>query len=145
MGESENVGHENHYRSHCSMELEGGREAAIELLGVEIVETAERNLQEIISNRISDDGDTAKRGFKEKWLVSLYTTNFVVKEKKIPKKVPKKNGKKEQVNTGSKKVEKKELPKSLEIKENRDTSQNLINTDSMDSEKNSVQTVISKK
>ena len=95
MGESENVGcRENHYRSHCSMELKGGREAAVELLGVEIVETAEKSLREIISNRISDNGDTKKRGFQEKWLVSLYTTNFVVKEKEKPKKVPQKNGKK---------------------------------------------------
>ena len=142
MGDSENVGyHENHYRSHCSMELKDGREAAIELLGVEVVETAEKSLREIISNRISDDGDTNKRSFQEKWLVSLYTTNFVVKEKEKPKKVLKKNGKKEKVNL-SKKVEKKELPKSLEIKENRVTSQNLINTDSMTSEKSFVQEVL---
>ena len=103
MGDSKNVGHENHYRSHCSFELTGGREAAIKLLGVEMVEGAEKSLQEIISNRISDDGDTAKRGFQEKWLVSLYTTNFVVKPEKVketPKKVSKKNGKKEEVNTG---------------------------------------------
>ncbi len=140
MEESENVGwHENRYRSHCSFELKGGREAAIKLLGVEMVEGAEKSLQEIISNRISDDGDTKKRDFQEKWLVSLYTTNFVVKEKEKPKKVLKKNGKK--VNL-SKKVEKKELPKSLEIKENRVTSQNLIATDSKNSEKNSVQEVL---
>ena len=124
MGESENVVHENHYRSHCSFELKGGREAAIKLLGVEMVEGAEKNLQEIISNRISDDGDTKKRGFQEK-----------------SKKVLKKNGKKEKVNL-SKNVEKKELPKSLEIKENRVTSQNLINTDSKNSEKNFVQEVL---
>ncbi len=68
-----------------------------------------------------------------------------MKEKEAPKKVLKKNGKKEKVNTGSEKVEKKELPKSLEIleiKENRVTSRNLINTDSMNSEKSFVQTVM---
>ncbi len=104
-----------------------------------MVEGAEKSLQEIISNRILDDGDTKKRDFQEKWLISLYTTNFVVIEKEKPKKVLKKNGKK--VNL-SKKVEKKELPKSLEIKENRVTSQNLIATDSKNSEKNSVQEVL---
>ena len=61
-----------------------------------------------------------------------------MKEKETLKKIPKKNAKKEKVNTGSK----EELPKSLEVKEDRVTSQNLITTDYMDLEKNVVQAVM---
>ena len=79
-----------------------------------------------------------------RWVLSCYVVYSEVKEKAVKKKVPKKNGKKEKVNTNSKKEksEKKELPKSLEIKENRVTSQNLINTDYKNSEKNFVQEVL---
>jgi len=124
MGKPEGSRSDNHYRSHCSFELKGGRDAVMQLLDIVTVEKSERNLRDIIEKRLEEDDDTEKREFEEKWLISLYTTKFVIKEK-----VEKVSKKKEKVTKLDKKT-KAVLPKSLKVKPERVSSTNITGTGS---------------
>ncbi len=123
--------HSKKLRSHCQFPIENGRKVAQDIIGISLLESTEKDLRETILSRIPK-GDETKREFDVRWVLSCYVVYGEVKEKVEKKKVPKKNGKKEKVNLSKKvkngKNEEVELPKSLEIKENRTTSQNLIAT-----------------
>ena len=112
--------HENRLRSHESFSIEGLEPFIEKVMGEDWMSNVVENLKEIILSRVPEDNEI-KREFKSRFVLSCYCVYSVVKEREKPKKVSKKNGKKEKVNTGSK----EELPKSLEVKEDRVTSQNL--------------------
>ena len=120
--------HSNKLRSHCQFpiadEKADGRKLAGEFIGDDVVKETEQNLKSIILERIPK-GDETKREFDVRWVISCYAVLSEVKEKvekKVPKKVQKKNGK-------DKKGNAVELPKSMEVKKDRVTSQNLIKND----------------
>lgn len=132
--------HLNQYRSHEQFSIEGLEPFIEKVMGKDFMPNVIANLKEIIMDRVDEDEDVEMQ-FHSRFVLSCYcrlTPVAVVEEKKKPKKVAKKNGKKEKVDVSKKVGKEVGLPKSLEIKEGAKTSQNLINTDSMDSEKNAV-------
>ncbi len=160
--------HSNKLRSHLQFEIKDGRKVAMELVGKKEIEDAETKLMQTIIERVPE-GDETSRKFDIRHVVSIYCVYSEIKplkEKETPKKVPKTNGKKDktaEVETkkvvdeivngknnkamaGLKKAALKAIEDSeakgtavMDIKNERPTSTQLINTDSLDSSKNVVQ------
>ncbi|MCK5095069.1 MAG: hypothetical protein KAR18_10105 [Spirochaetes bacterium] len=129
--------HSNKLRSHCQFPIENGRKVAQDIIGISLLESTEKDLRETILSRIPK-GDETKREFDVRWVLSCYVVYSEVKEKAEEKAETKRA-----MGDAIKDIVKEnKLPKSLEIKENRVTSQNLITTDYMDLEKNVVQAVM---
>ena len=152
--------HSNKLRSHCQFAIKDERKLTESIIGKKVMEESEKELMGKILERVPED-DKTERKFEIRWVLSCYVVYSEIKPvKEKPKKVAKKNVKdKKTVSAGKGETEKAEtkramgdaikdivkenkLPKSLEIKENRVTSQNLITTDYMDLEKNVVQAVM---